>query len=221
VGKSSLLNCLAGQDRAIVTAVPGTTRDALRECIQIEGVTFNLVDTAGLRDAEDEVEALGIERTWREIGRTDVALTVFDARAGIGAEDRAILDRLPADVRRISVFNKIDLLPGTVAGRREGAGDEVYVSALTGAGADELRRALLSAAGWESGGESLFLARERHLRALAAAQAHLDGARHQLGRWEFVAEELRLAQAALAAITGEFSADDLLGEIFARFCIGK
>lgn len=221
VGKSSLLNRLAGEERAIVTSIPGTTRDALRESIQIEGIPLNVVDTAGLRESRDEIERLGIERTWREVGRADLVVAVFEATAGIGPEDRAILDRLPTEGRHIHVYNKIDLAAGTVPGARPGEPLEVYVSAKTGAGLEELRKALLAAAGWEQSGESVFLARERHLRALARAQAHLHAASGQQGRWEFFAEELRLAQAALSEITGEFTADDLLGEIFARFCIGK
>ena len=221
VGKSSLLNRLTGDERAIVTPLPGTTRDTLRETIQIEGIPFTIVDTAGLRESGDEIEALGIERTWRELARTDVVIAVFDARAGIGAEDRAILDRLPADARRINVFNKIDLVQGAGRGSRGEAGGDVRVSAMTGAGLDDLRGALLEAAGWQSAGETPYLARERHLSALAEAQARVQAAVSQTEHWEFVAEELRLAQASLSRITGEFSADDLLGEIFTRFCIGK
>ena len=221
VGKSSLLNRLAGEDRAIVTSIAGTTRDALREPIQIEGVPIIVVDTAGLRESADEVERLGVERAWREVTGADVVLVVLEAPAGISAEEREMLARLPGQVSRILVFNKVDLVPGVAAGRRARAPDEVWVSASTGAGLGELRRMLLEAAGWSAGGEPVFLARERHLRALARARRHLEEASGQLEQWEFFAEELRLAQAALTEITGEFSADDLLGEIFARFCIGK
>jgi len=221
VGKSSLLNRLAGEERAIVTPIPGTTRDALREPIQIEGVPLVIVDTAGLRESRDEVERLGIERTWHEMTRADVVLAVFDAHTGIGPEDSALLAKLPEEGVRIHVFNKVDLVPGARPGRREGAPHEVWVSAKTGAGLGALRHALLEAAGWSGAGEPVYLARERHLRALARAQAHLEAAGTQLEQWELFAEELRLAQEALAEITGEFSADDLLGEIFARFCIGK
>ncbi len=220
VGKSSLLNRLAGEDRALVTAIPGTTRDALREAIQIEGVPLNIVDTAGLRESVDEVERLGMQRTWREVERADVVLMLYDARSGPNAEDRDILARLPASVARIDVYNKIDLATG-VAGVREGEHVEVRLSAKTGEGVDLLRAELLRAAGWRKGGETLYLARERHLRALARASGHLDVAAGQAAGWEFLAEELRLAQQALGQITGEFGADDLLGEIFARFCIGK
>ena len=215
VGKSSLLNRLAGEERAIVTAVPGTTRDALREAIQIDGVPLMLVDTAGLRPSRDEVERLGIERTHQELEQADLVLAVFDAASG----DFALPDAAPTAGARIDVFNKVDLAPGFAA--PPGPHLAVAVSARTGAGLPNLRRAILEAAGWKSHGESVFLARERHLRALAAAGAHLAAAAALPPQWEFLAEELRLAQRALCAITGEFSADDLLGEIFSRFCIGK
>jgi len=215
VGKSSLLNRLAGAERAIVTPVPGTTRDALHEAIQIEGVPLVLVDTAGLRPSSDEVERLGIERALKEVGRADLVLAVFDAAAG----DFKLPAEPPAAAARIDVYNKIDLAPGFSP--PAGASPAVAVSAKTGAGLEQLRRAILAAAGWTSHGESVFLARERHLRALGAARGHLQAADVQSARWEFFAEELRLAQHALAGITGEFTADDLLGEIFARFCIGK
>jgi len=210
VGKSSLLNRLAGEERAIVTPVAGTTRDALHEPIQIEGVALVLVDTAGLRVSSDIVERLGVERTQRELERADVVLAVFEAGKG-----RDALENLPAGVPRIEVYNKIDLIPGFAVP----AG--VPVSAKTGEGLAQLRKAILEAAGWSSSGEPVFLARERHLRALERARAHLEAAARETVRWEFFAEELRLAHAALGNVVGEFSADDLLGEIFARFCIGK
>ncbi len=216
VGKSSLMNRLAGEERAIVTAIPGTTRDALRETIQIEGVPIIVVDTAGLRESRDEVERLGIERAWREVARADVIVAVLDAQAGVGAEDRALLGSLPPEGERIHVLNKIDLAPAAQTDLAV-----VRVSAKTGAGLPELRQAILQAAGWRASGESVFLARERHLRALARAQAHLAAAAAQEAQWEFFAEELRLAQEALGEITGRVSADDLLGEIFSRFCVGK
>jgi tRNA modification GTPase len=211
VGKSSLLNRLAGEERAIVTPVAGTTRDALREPIQIEGVPLVLVDTAGLRAAGDLVERLGIERTQQELGRADLVIAVREAPNPL-----AFPGEIPASAARIDVYNKIDLAPGFVA--PPGA---LAVSATTGQGLDTLRKAILQAAGWEATGESVFLARERHLRALEEARRHLDQAGSELPRWELFAEELRLAQRALGAITGEFAADDLLGEIFRRFCIGK
>jgi tRNA modification GTPase len=213
VGKSSLLNRLAGEERAIVTPVPGTTRDALREPVQIEGVPILLVDTAGLRESRDEVERLGMERTERELARADLVLVVLEA-GSMQMPDQP----LAQGSRRIRVINKIDLLPDPRPGRD---GDAVRVSAKTGAGLDALRAAILEAAGWEARGESTFLARERHLRALARARAHLEAAEGRATQWELFAEELRLAQEALGEITGRLSPDDLLGEIFSRFCIGK
>jgi tRNA modification GTPase len=217
VGKSSLLNRLAGEALAIVTPVPGTTRDAVRQAIQMEGVPLNVVDTAGLRDTADEVERLGIERTWTEIERADLALLIVDARGGVTPADEAITARLPQRLARVVVHNKIDL--AGIEPRAEG--DKVYLSAKTGAGVDLLRRRLLELAGWHSAEESVFIARERHLVALRRAAGRLEAAAGQLAAPELFAEELRLAQHELGAITGEFTADDLLGEIFARFCIGK
>jgi tRNA modification GTPase len=211
VGKSSLLNRLAGEERAIVTPIAGTTRDALRESILIDGVPLVVIDTAGLRPSTDPLERLGIERTQRELQDADLVMMVFEA-----GEAHAPLEELPAGVARLEVYNKLDLVPGFAA--PEGA---VAVSAKTAAGMDALRAALLKAAGWSAPGESVFLARERHLRALRLAASHLEAAAAEDHRWEIFAEELRLAQEALAGITGEFTADDLLGEIFSRFCIGK
>jgi tRNA modification GTPase len=213
VGKSSLLNRLAGAERAIVTALPGTTRDALREAIQIEGVPIVVVDTAGLRESRDEVERLGMERTRQEMERADVVLVVLEA-----GTLEAPQGPLPESAMRITVVNKIDLIPDALAGWQHNA---VHVSAKTGAGLDTLRAAVLEAAGWTSRGETVFLARERHLRALGTARVHLETAASRLAQWEFFAEELRLAQEALGVISGRLSADDLLGEIFSRFCIGK
>jgi tRNA modification GTPase len=211
VGKSSLLNRLAGEERAIVTPVAGTTRDALREPIQIEGVPLVLVDTAGLRSSTDIVERIGIERTRRELERADAVIAVFEVPGG-----REEIENLPAGIPVIEVYNKIDLAPGFAV-----PAWALAVSAKTGQGIEQLRRTILQAAGWSSTGEPVFLARERHLRALEQARGHLDAAARESRRWEFFAEELRLAHAALGSITGEFSTDDLLGEIFARFCIGK
>jgi tRNA modification GTPase len=213
VGKSSLLNRLAGEERAIVTAVPGTTRDALREPIQIRGVPIIVVDTAGLRATGDEVEQLGMARAHREVARADAVLVVLEAG---NLEAPEVM--LPPGATRIEVVNKIDLSPALAEGRQ---GGRIHVSAKSGAGMDALREALLEAAGWSDRGESVFLARERHLRALQTARAHLDAAAGRVPQAELFAEELRLAQEALGEITGRVSADDLLGEIFARFCIGK
>ncbi len=221
VGKSSLLNRLAGEELAIVTEIPGTTRDAVRQTIQIEGVPMNIIDTAGLRDTTDKVEAIGISRTWDAIGRADALLLVVDACAGVTAGDRAIVARLPGNLKPVTVFNKIDLageFPRANEGRE---GWRIHVSAKTGEGMDALRRALLVLAGWQSGGEDVFMARERHLGALERVAEALERAGRAMLQSELFAEELRLAQRELGAITGEFTADDLLGEIFSRFCVGK
>jgi len=224
VGKSSLLNALAGAEVAIVTAVPGTTRDRIEKAILIDGMPVNVIDTAGLRDTEDEVERIGIARTREAIARADLVLHLTDAGMGdaqAARADAAILASLPPAIPRLEVVNKIDLAEG--APREEGG--RIHLSARTGAGLPLLRAALKRAAGVGEGGEDLILARERHLAALRAADDHLARAAahfdvRQLAL-ELFAEELRLAQEALGAITGEFTADDLLGEIFSRFCIGK
>ena len=216
VGKSSLLNRLAGFEAAIVTEIAGTTRDTVREAIQIGGVPLHVIDTAGLRDTLDPVEQLGIARTWGAVERADVALLLVDAAHGLTPQEDAILQRLPP-IPRLTVHNKIDL-SGEPA--RE-AGGEVWISARSGEGMDLLQRKLLELAGWQSAGEGVFMARSRHLDALARAARHLERARLVAVQLELFAEELRLAQAALSEITGEFTADDLLGEIFASFCIGK
>jgi tRNA modification GTPase len=220
VGKSSLLNRLAGEELAIVTDIPGTTRDSIRQAIQIEGVPLHVIDTAGLRPPGDAVEAIGIQRTWEAIGRADVLLLVVDARTGMAEADRAIVhevDKVAPGLARLTVHNKTDLLPS--GARRPGA-DHLHVSAKTGQGMVELRHALLRLAGWHSG-EDVVMARERHLQALQHALAGLERAAVVTTRLELFAEELRLAQEALSSITGEYSSDDLLGEIFSRFCIGK
>ena len=221
VGKSSLLNQLAGDEVAIVTPIAGTTRDTVREEIDIQGVPFHIIDTAGLRDTACEVEQIGISRTWAAVGKASLVLLLFDAREGESEPDRAILARLPPHLPVVKVFNKIDLLPEpALIGSQEDAAS-VFVSAKTGAGMDTLRQSLLALAGWEQTGEGVFMARERHLRAMESAREHIDSAEANWRQLEFFAEELKLAQRALSTITGEFSADDLLGEIFGRFCIGK
>jgi tRNA modification GTPase len=227
VGKSSLLNALAGAELAIVTATPGTTRDKVGETIQIEGVPVHVVDTAGLREAHDEVERIGIARSWAEIESADAVVFVRDltrlGAADYDAGDAAIAARLPARLvaegRRLDVFNKADLVPAAASD------DALRVSAATGAGLDALRRRLLALAGWQAPSEGLFIARARHVHALQRAREHLARAAGHaaLGNaaLELVAEELRLAHDALGEITGTFSSDDLLGAIFGRFCIGK
>lgn len=215
VGKSSLLNALAGEDLAIVTPIAGTTRDVVRAHLQIEGVPLHVIDTAGLHETSDEVERLGIERTWREIEKADVAVLLTDAQHGISEAEAMIVDRLPADMARVMVQNKIDLEGNTPART-----DMLQLSAKTGTGVDTLRAKLLEIAGWQPS-ESIFIARERHLRALKEAAEHLETAVAALPALELFAEELRLAHKSLQSITGEYTPDDLLGDIFSRFCIGK
>lgn len=221
VGKSSLLNCLAGEERAIVTEIAGTTRDALREAILIKGVPLHIIDTAGLRETADQIEKIGIERTWAEIARADVVLHLVDARSGWGNADDEIEERLPASVEHIVVANKIDL--AQISCFRERRGDRVWIglSAFTGDGIDLLQTELLRAGGWREGVEDAFLARERHLRALVQTAESLRQAEAVSSHADLFAEELRIAQSALGEITGELTPDDLLGEIFSRFCIGK
>ncbi|MBE9607748.1 tRNA uridine-5-carboxymethylaminomethyl(34) synthesis GTPase MnmE [Chitinilyticum piscinae] len=218
VGKSSLMNALAGEDVAIVTDIAGTTRDTVRELLSINGVPLHVIDTAGLRETDDLVERIGIERTWAAVGKADLALLLLDSREGITSHDQAILERLPVGLPVLRVFNKIDLTgeqAGTVAE------DEVHVSAKQGIGLDALKNKLLELAGWQGMDDNIWIARERHLDAIRRAQEHLDLADAAYQQIELLAEELRLAQNALNEITGAFSADDLLGVIFSRFCIGK
>ncbi|HPI59267.1 tRNA uridine-5-carboxymethylaminomethyl(34) synthesis GTPase MnmE [Zoogloea sp.] len=221
VGKSSLLNRLAGEERAIVTDIAGTTRDALRETIQIEGIPLHIIDTAGLRDTTDEVERIGIARTWQEIERADVVVRLVDVRAGLTDADAAIDARLPAGVERITVFNKVDLLGRQPERTEDAAGISLYLSAKADQGIGLLRDELLRVAGWHRHGEDVILARERHLIALREALARVEAALDARHALELMAEELRLAQEAVNEITGEFTPDDLLGVIFSRFCIGK
>jgi tRNA modification GTPase len=221
MGKSSLLNALVGEDLAIVTAIPGTTRDAIRQAINIAGVPLNIIDTAGLRETTEEVEAIGIGRTWEMIGLADVALLIVEAGVGIQAEDEAIFSRLPDKVVRVLVYNKVDLIGGHPSIKEEAGNAVLHLSAKTGAGLDLLRGVLLETAGWMPGSEDVFMARARHVDALARGSSHLSAALTEISRLEVCAEELRLAQQDLCEITGEFAADDLLGEIFSRFCIGK
>ncbi|HEX5513877.1 MAG TPA: tRNA uridine-5-carboxymethylaminomethyl(34) synthesis GTPase MnmE [Gammaproteobacteria bacterium] len=222
-GKSSLLNRLAGYDAAIVTDIAGTTRDVLREHIHLDGMPLHVIDTAGLRDSADPVEQEGIRRAWQAIEQADRILLLLDDRAGFTEAERAILDRLPRGIAVTVVRNKIDL-SGAPAGIGESAlGPELRLSALSGDGVSLLREHLKASMGYDghSGG---FLARRRHLDALARAADHLAAGRRQLREHhagELLAEDLRRAQEALGEITGEFTSEDLLGRIFASFCIGK
>lgn len=222
VGKSSLLNALAGDEVAIVTDIAGTTRDAVRERILIDGVPVHIVDTAGLRETDDVVERIGIERSRKAVSEADVALVLIDPREGLNEKTRMILDTLPSDLKRIEIHSKSDLHTGAAVAFETGADTVIPLSAKTGAGLDVLRQTLLREVGWQGEGEGLFLARARHLNALQAAKGELElAALCGNGQIELLAEHLRLAQVACGEITGEFTADDLLGVIFSRFCIGK
>jgi len=223
-GKSSLLNALAGAELAIVSAVPGTTRDVVAQTIQIEGVPLHVADTAGLRDSGDEVERIGIERAWRQIGAADAVLFLHDLTRcddpAYRAADAAIQTKLPPGAPVVDVWNKQD------AAQAPSQGDDgLLLSAKTGFGIEALRRRLLELAGWQAAPDGVYLARTRHLEALRRVGDHLDMAETLLASnapaLDLLAEELRLAQNALNEITGEFGADDLLGVIFSRFCIGK
>ncbi|MGD8711169.1 MAG: tRNA uridine-5-carboxymethylaminomethyl(34) synthesis GTPase MnmE [Ectothiorhodospiraceae bacterium] len=222
-GKSSLLNRLAGADTAIVTDVPGTTRDVLREHIHIDGMPLHIIDTAGLRDSGDVVEREGVRRAWRAIDDADRVLLVVDDNDGIGIAERRVAERLPDSVGLTIIANKIDL-SGRPAGFGDGElGTEVAISARSGAGMEALREHLKHVMGYEPH-EGDFTARRRHLDALERAREHLAAARVQLDEFkagELVAEELREVQKALGEITGEVTTEDLLGRIFSTFCIGK
>ena len=222
-GKSSLLNALAGYAAAIVTPVPGTTRDVIREQLDIDGLPIHIIDTAGLREAQDLVEAEGVSRAQAELARADHALVVIDAATDGEAALAALLAELPAGLPRTLVRNKIDLT-GEPAGSVPGEPGALRVSALTGAGLPELRRRLREVAGYQPAGEGSFTARRRHLGSLRQAREHFEAACRQLREQqagELMAEELREVQNALGEITGEFSSEDLLGRIFGEFCIGK
>ncbi len=227
-GKSSLLNCLAGHEAAIVAEIPGTTRDVLHEHINIDGLPLHIIDTAGLREGGDPVEQEGIRRAWKELARADTVLLVTENQEALDEQERAIVKQLPPGVPLTIVHNKIDL---TARPDRSGsepalqdAPAEVWLSAKTGAGLDLLRAHLKQRAGYQDTAEDICSARRRHLDALHRAQdAILNGQRQLQGSRaaELLAEELRQAQNALSEITGEFSSEDLLGRIFSSFCIGK
>lgn len=234
-GKSSLLNALAGAELAIVTPVAGTTRDVVQQTIQIEGVPLHVIDTAGLRDSPDvdEVEKIGIERAWDRIQRADTVLFLHDLSRADDADYQAadasiaasLASTLPTGVPVLHVWNKLDQAGDRVPAAMAAQADTLAISAKHGAGLEALRQRLLTLAGWQHAGDGLFMARERHLQALQRVGEHLEASHALLQaraeHLDLLAEELRLAQQALSEITGEFTADDLLGEIFSRFCIGK
>lgn len=221
VGKSSLMNALAGEEIAIVTAIAGTTRDTIKNAIQINGVPLHVIDTAGLRETDDEVEKFGIARTWASLQTANIALLLVDAAHGITEAEKSILTRLPQEIAKIWVHNKIDVSRETPKIVEIAQDTHIHLSAKTGEGLELLKSQLLKLAGYRASGEGVFMARARHLEALQLVNVHLHEARAQLSSSELIAEELRLAQEALSSITGEFTPDDLLGEIFSKFCIGK
>lgn len=221
VGKSSLMNALSGEEVAIVTPIAGTTRDAIKSEIQINGVPIHVIDTAGLRETEDEVEKIGIARTYQATETAHIALLLIDAAHGIGEQEKLILDRLPQGMTKIWVHNKIDVSQEQPQLLIENNDAHIYLSAKTGLGLDLLKSHLLSLVGYQQNAEGVFMARARHIEALNQVSLHLQQASEQIHLAELVAEELRLAQEALSSITGEFTPDDLLGEIFSKFCIGK
>ena len=221
VGKSSLMNQLSGEEVAIVTPIAGTTRDAIKNTIQINGLPLNIIDTAGLRNTNNEVEKIGIIHTYRALESAQVALLLVDAAHGISEDEKSILSRLPQEIDKIWVHNKIDTTLEAAKIVEKANETHIYLSAKTGAGVDLLKQHLLSIAGYQQNAEGVFMARARHLEAMTLVQTHLAKARVQIKFAELLAEELKLAQEALASITGEFTPDDLLGEIFSKFCIGK
>jgi len=227
-GKSSLLNALAGREAAIVTDIAGTTRDVLREHIHIDGMPLHIIDTAGLREATDKVEQIGIERAWQEILQADRVLFMVDSTTTDATSPQDIwpefIERLPKSLGVTVVRNKADLTGEHIGANCEGDTPVFHISAKANQGIDALRDHLKACIGFEASTEGSFIARRRHLDALTRAREHLDLGEYQLHNHlagELLAEELRLTQQQLNEITGEFSSDDLLGRIFSSFCIGK
>lgn len=225
VGKSSLLNALSGQDLAIVTDIAGTTRDKVSQVIHLDGVPITIIDTAGLRDTNDTIEALGIARSWEEIKRADVVLHLLNIQQPDSPLDQQIMSHRSAKSVILKIFNKCDLISSSPANSPISQEDALFISAKTGDGLNQLRQRLLEIAGWQPGQESPWLARQRHIDALQAAQDSLSNAQSHAEQNDRVldlfAEELRLAHDHLGSITGRMTPDELLGEIFSRFCIGK
>lgn len=219
-GKSSLLNALSGNDVAIVADIAGTTRDIVKEHINLDGMPLHIIDTAGLRDSDDVVEQIGIQRAWEAIEKADLVLVLRDDSLDDDSEHIAILDQIPKHLPQLIVHNKIDK-----SGHKIGIeGDEIYLSAKQCLGIEELKMVLKQRMGYQSNMEGSFIARRRHITALEDTQDAVDQAENQLrvfNAGELMAEELKIAQEALGQITGKYTPDDLLGEIFSSFCIGK
>lgn len=222
-GKSSLLNALAGEESAIVTDIAGTTRDLLKQEINIDGMPLHIIDTAGLRESSDPVEQEGIRRAWQAIEAADRVLLLIDDRSGFGDQDEEILEQFPEKLAVTIIHNKIDLTDSVASIDEVGSRARVTLSARDGIGIDILRTHIKESMGYRGHGEGSFMARRRHLDAINRAQHNLDMGQQLLdqGSGELLAEELRLAQIALGEITGEVTSDELLGKIFSSFCIGK
>ena len=223
VGKSSLLNQLSGEDKAIVTEIPGTTRDLISSNISLNGIPLNIIDTAGLRKTDDPIEKFGIEKTWSSLEKGHIALFLVEAASGITEYERSILKKLPKDIKKIWIFNKIDLIKEKAQITTDNNEKIVYLSAKTGDGLDLLKQVILNSIGFDNneGNQNKFMARKRHLEALEKVFKSLKNAESNIDSAELVAEELTISQRYLSSITGEFTSDDLLGEIFSKFCIGK
>ena len=222
VGKSSLLNTLANEDIAIVTDIAGTTRDIVKEKIIINGVPFNIIDTAGIRDTTDVVEKIGIERAFHAANTADICLILLDASIGLTNEDKELLNKVPNSIPRIFVHNKVDLIADSQdLVVLDSEAKHIHISAKFGTGIDTLRSEILKTIGFETNNSDIFVARTRHLDAIRRSVEHINYGFEHWENLEILAEELRYAHNSLSEITGEFSSDDLLGEIFSRFCIGK
>jgi tRNA modification GTPase len=224
VGKSSLMNQLSGEDKAIVTNIPGTTRDPISSDINLEGIPVHITDTAGLRETDDVVEKFGIDKTWDSVAKSHIALVIVEANQGVGKYEKALLKQLPPDIKKFFIFNKIDLVQERSRIEKNGEEVTIYLSAKNGEGLTLLKNHIITIIGKtqvSENSEGLFIARKRHVDALSLVSDALKLGLANLGAPELVAEELIIAQKRLSSITGEFSSDDLLGEIFSQFCIGK
>ena len=224
VGKSSLLNQLSGEDKAIVTDIPGTTRDAITIDINLNGIPLNIIDTAGLRETDDPIEKFGIDKTWSSLEKGHIALFLVDVGKGITDYEKSIVNRFPKEMKRIWIYNKIDLIKTKAKVEQINNDQIVYMSAKTGEGLSLLKKVILNTVGFEGnveGNQSKFMARKRHLEALEKVHQSIQRAQLNITSAELIAEELTIAQQCLSSITGSFTSDDLLGEIFSKFCIGK
>ena len=224
VGKSSLLNQLSGEDKAIVTDIPGTTRDAITIDINLNGIPLNIIDTAGLRETDDPIEKFGIDKTWSSLEKGHIALFLVDVGKGITDYEKSIVNRFPKEIKRIWIYNKIDLIKTKAKVEQINNDQIVYMSAKTGEGLSLLKKVILNTVGFEGnveGNQSKFMARKRHLEALEKVHQSIQRAQLNITSAELIAEELTIAQQCLSSITGSFTSDDLLGEIFSKFCIGK